>query len=208
MESDYVEFDYVDLLSLKDVVVKKEQATTYIQIEGGPNGSHFQISGNLTYDSKWKGNNLILALPGVLKVKFFDIENEDQVVEIQLPEYVLSGYYYVGKPSMILINGPLVVVDKRNQIKAVVLFNGLVKEKSFFRDGLTPNMKNNMNMVQGLIYKYDHKKVQELIERGRTFDVTSIKDLYDIEYKLERISGNAIDYYEIEEVPQADWKFL
>lgn len=59
-----------------------------------------------------------------------------------------------------------------------------------------------------MIYKYDHKKVQELIERGRTFDVTSIKDLYDIEYKLERISGNAIDYYEIEEVPQADWKFL
>ena len=33
-------------------------------------------------------------------------------------------------------------------------------------------------------------------------------DLYDIEYKLERISGNAIDYYEIEEVPQADWKNL
>ena len=59
-----------------------------------------------------------------------------------------------------------------------------------------------------MIYKYDHKKVQELIERGRTFDVTSIKDLYDSEYKLERISGNAIDYYEIEEVPQADWKFL
>ena len=58
-----------------------------------------------------------------------------------------------------------------------------------------------------MIYKYDHKKVQDLTERGRTFDVTSIKDLYDIEYKLERISGNAIDYYEIEEVPQADWKF-
>jgi len=35
-----------------------------------------------------------------------------------------------------------------------------------------------------------------------------MKDLYDVEFKLERISGNAIDYYEIEEVPQADWKFL
>lgn len=35
-----------------------------------------------------------------------------------------------------------------------------------------------------------------------------IKDLYDVEYKLERIQGNAIDYYEIEEVPQADWKKL
>jgi len=25
--------------------------------------------------------------------------------------------------------------------------------------------------------------------------------LYDVEYKLERIQGNAIDYYEIEEIP-------
>lgn len=74
MESDYVEFDYVDLLTLKDVVVKKELATTYLQIEGGPKGSQFQISGHLSYDSKWKGNNLIIGLPGVLKVKFTDSE--------------------------------------------------------------------------------------------------------------------------------------
>ena len=65
-----------------------------------------------------------------------------------------------------------------------------------------------MEMVQGLIYKFNHKKVESFIDRGRTFEVTSIKDLYDIDYKLERISGNAIDYYEIEEVPQADWKNL
>jgi hypothetical protein len=209
MESDYVEHEYVDLLSLRDVRVKKELATTYIQVEGGPQGSQFQISGNLSYDSKWKGNNLIIGLPGVLKVRFFDAENGDQTVEIQLPEYVLSGYYYVGKPSMILINGPLVVVDKRNQIKAVVLFNGLIKEKSLiFNEALNPNTKSSMKMVQGLIYKYDHKRVQSYIERGKTFDVQTLQDLYDIDFKLERISGNAIDYYEIEEVPQADWKFL
>lgn len=74
MESDYVEFDYVDLLTLKDVVVKKELATTYISIDGPK--KHFQIYGNLSYDSKWKGNNLIISLPGVLKVKFFDMEGE------------------------------------------------------------------------------------------------------------------------------------
>lgn len=34
MESDYVEFEYVDLLTLKDVIVKKEQPTTYINIDG------------------------------------------------------------------------------------------------------------------------------------------------------------------------------
>ena len=48
---------------------------------------------------------------------------------------------------MILINGPLVVIDKRNQIKAVVLFNGLLREKSIFRDGLNPNTQNSMKMV-------------------------------------------------------------
>ena len=80
-------------------------------------------------------------------MKFFNMEDDDQVVEIQLPEYVLSGYYYVGKPSMILINGPLVVIDKKNQIKAVVLFKGLVKELSMFGEGMNPNTKSNMNMV-------------------------------------------------------------
>lgn len=56
-------------------------------------------------------------------------------------------------------------------------------------------------MVQGLIYKYNHKRVLDYIERGRTFEINSLKDLYDIDYKLERIQGNAIDYYEIEGVP-------
>jgi hypothetical protein len=48
--------------------------------------------------------------------------------------------------------------------------------------------------------------VQQLIDRGKTFNVESIRDLYDVDYKLERIHGNAIDYYEIEDVPQSDWK--
>jgi hypothetical protein len=29
-----------------------------------------------------KGNNLIIGMPGVLKVRFFDLEGDDQVVEI------------------------------------------------------------------------------------------------------------------------------
>ena len=39
MESDYVAYDYVDLLSLKDVVINKELATTYIQIESSDKSS-------------------------------------------------------------------------------------------------------------------------------------------------------------------------
>lgn len=29
--------------------------------------------------------------------------------------------------------------------------------------------------------------------------------MFDIDYKLERINGSAIDSYEIEEIPQSDW---
>jgi hypothetical protein len=31
--------------------------------------------------------------------------------------------------------------------------------------------------------------------------VEKVSDLFDIEYKLERITGNSLDYYEIEEIP-------
>ena len=75
MESDYVEFEYIDRLTLKDVVIKKENATTYINIEG-PKGQ-YSISGHLTYDSRWKGNNFVIGLPGILKVKFYDQEGDD-----------------------------------------------------------------------------------------------------------------------------------
>ena len=186
MESDYVKFDYVDLLSLKDVVVQKESPTTYISMYGPRN--QYQITGHLTYQSHWKGNNLIIQLPGVLRVKFEDLEGTDQVVEIQLPEYVLSGYYYIGKPSMILINGPLVVVDKKNSLKSVVLFNGLSKSSLFslFQE-FEPNTKPSMKVVQGLIYKYNASKVQKLIDSGKTFAIEKLSELYDVEYKLERI---------------------
>jgi hypothetical protein len=84
MESDYVEYDYVDLLSLKDVLVNKELATTYIHILSGQGcqAGSFEISGNLSYDYKMRGNNLIIGLPGVLRVKFFNMENDDQVIDI------------------------------------------------------------------------------------------------------------------------------
>jgi hypothetical protein len=58
-----------------------------------------------------------------------------------------------------------------------------------------------MKVIQGLIYKFSKNKVQSLIDKGKTFEVETLKDLYDVEYKLERIHGNAIDYYVIEDVP-------
>jgi hypothetical protein len=83
MESDYVTYDYVDLLSLKDIIINKELATTYIMIESSDKSSRlgqagtFEISGNLSYDYKMRGNNLVIGLPGVLKVRFFNLDSED-----------------------------------------------------------------------------------------------------------------------------------
>ena len=82
MECDYVEHEYVDLLTLKDVVVRKDTATTYIHVLSA--SGRYEISGYLSYDAKMRGNNLVVGLPGKLKVKFFDAQDggEDQEIEI------------------------------------------------------------------------------------------------------------------------------
>ena len=123
MESDYIHFKHKDLLTLRDVRIKDEEATTYIHIEGPK--KQFQIYGNLTYRPHWKGNNWVISLLGALNVKFFDLEGEEQIVKIQFPDFVISGYIYVGQPRMVLIDGPLVLYDKENALKAVVFFSGL-----------------------------------------------------------------------------------
>ena len=41
-----------------------------------------------------------------------------------------------------------------------------------------------MNMVTGLIYKYNKQLVSTYIDKGRSFDIKSISDIYDIEFKL------------------------
>jgi hypothetical protein len=56
---------------------------------------------------------------------------------------------------MILINGPLVVVDKKNGIKSVVIFQGLHKQKNLCGVEYVANTKHDMKVVQGLIYKFD-----------------------------------------------------
>lgn len=75
-----------------------------------------------------KGNNLVVSLLGSLKVKFFDLEGEWQVVEIQLPNFVISNYLYVGKQQYVLASGPLVLEDQDNALRAVVFFQGLIKQ--------------------------------------------------------------------------------
>lgn len=68
MECDYVDHEYVDLLTLKDVNITKESPTTYIHVQNTLD--HYEISGYLSYVSTMKGNNLIVSLPGKIKIKF------------------------------------------------------------------------------------------------------------------------------------------
>lgn len=86
-------------------------------------------------------------MPGTLKVKFFDLEGDEQIIDIQLPEYVLANYYYVGKSSMVMINGPLVVVDKKNSLKSVILFKGLTKQSNMCGLEYIANTKPDMKVV-------------------------------------------------------------
>jgi hypothetical protein len=43
--------------------------------------------------------------------------------------------------------------------------------------------------------------VDKYIEKIKVMKVERVDQLFDIEYKLERITGSSLDYYEIEEIP-------
>lgn len=124
---------------------------------------------------------------------------------MQLPDYVISSYIYVGQPRLVLIDGPLVLQDEKNQLKCVVFFNGLIKENNMCGVEFIANTKSKKSVVEGLIYKYQKSKVDKYISKGKSVKIEKLADLFDIDYKLERINGTAIDSYEIEEIPQSDW---
>lgn len=73
MECGYYPYCYTDLLSLNDVDINYDSPITYIHIK--PESGMYEITGHLVYESKMKGNNLIVSLLGKLKVKFFDAQD-------------------------------------------------------------------------------------------------------------------------------------
>jgi hypothetical protein len=129
MESDYAAFEHTDLLTGNKIKIKQEQEVTYFMIE--PDSKQkcmFKVHGNLTYVTGMRNNNFIVTLVGNIYVSF-----DDQKVQIQLPEYVLSNYINIdGKPRITLINGPLCIVDNDHNLKAVVNIKGLVKKRVMF----------------------------------------------------------------------------
>ena len=53
-------------------------------------------------------------------------------------------------------------------------------------------------MLTGLLYKQNWALVDKYIANMKIMKVEKVGDLFDIDYKMERISGGALDYYEIE----------
>ena len=59
-----------------------------------------------------------------------------------------------GKPRVSLINGPMVLIDEKNNLKSVIFINGLVKKKSLFQTTYEPNHgKSRVTLIDGIIYK-------------------------------------------------------
>ena len=74
-----------------------------------------------------------ISLLGTISVRFTDNQGEDQVIKIQLPDYVLANYISVeGKPRVSLISGSMILEDLSNNLKSVIFIRGLIKKKSLF----------------------------------------------------------------------------
>jgi hypothetical protein len=59
MEADYSEYKHRCMLTNTEILIKKDQATTYIHMYG-PKQS-FEVYGSLVYSAKCKGNNQVIS---------------------------------------------------------------------------------------------------------------------------------------------------
>jgi len=111
---------------------------------------------------------------------------------------VVSNFLDVTSKIYVLADGPLVLEDQDNELRAVVFFQGLIKESSLQGAKYVANLSQSKKLIQGLIYKQNLELVKELISHYKVLKVEKIDKLQDIVYKLERITGSSLDYYEIE----------
>jgi hypothetical protein len=146
-------------------------------------------------------------LLGNLNVQFFSPDDDqDQTIQIQLPEYALSNYINVdGLPRVSLLNGPLVVYDKLNSLKAVTIIRGLITKRQMFSDKIVANTEENVRILDGIIYKVSKvvrppKGVGS--ERHRFLNLGMLRDVH---IKMATIEGNAIDKPVIGDIPYNDW---
>ena len=138
-----------------------------------------------------------ISLLGTISVRFTDNQGEDQVIKIQLPDYILANYISVeGKPRVSLISGSMVLEDQLNNLKSVIFIRGLIKKKSLFQTTYEPNIqtsgkndKNTEKLIEGIIYKI--KKDSQ--KKKNSSKIENLKGLQDVEFELAEVSGLAID---------------
>ena len=200
METDYKEYSIQNKATLKVTNIPNHIPTIYLHLVGAKN--EYSMSGNLSYKSEWQGNNRVVEFIGGLKLHFHDLEGETQTVEIQLPNFVDANYYFSGKPRFALINGPLVMEDRANEIKCIVIFKGMEKQTTLCTDVWVANTKGK-DFMKGIIYKQDRKKFERLLQGKREVKIETIKDIGDILYKISNVGGNLDDVL-IEDAPLVD----
>ena len=103
---------------------------------------------------------MYVPLEGRITVRFNDSQGDHQIIDMQLPNFVQTNYFYSGKGiKYLLIDGPLVLRDKQNKLKSVVFSKGMVKQRNFCIVSLVPNTKPSKKekKIQGLIYKYSEE---------------------------------------------------
>jgi len=161
----------------------------------------------LTYANSWRGNNLITHLLGNLNVQFFSPDEDvDQLIQIQLPEYVLSNYINVdGKARVSLINGPLVVYDEDDSLKSVTIVRGLIKKRVMFSTTVVANTDENSRMLDGIIYKTRKDKKPPKNVGVERHNLENLKQLQDVQLQLATIQGSAIDQPIIGDVAYSNW---
>lgn len=191
MEADYIKRDVIDLITgqLKNRVLN-DQETNYIHIVGPKSG--YQIYGHLTYNKTQVGVNLNVSLVGTLFVKFKDRDGIDQVIKIQLPDFVLANFIQAdNKPCVALINGNMVLIDERNMLKSVIIIKGLIKKTYYFQEATyEPNMGQE-DLIDGKIYKFKPGQKKSTDARpGQLDNLNQIPDVID--YELANVSGQGI----------------
>ena len=59
---------------------------------------------------------------------------------------MLSNYINIdGKPRVSLINGPLVLIDRKNNLKAVIIVKGLIQKRVMLSYVYVANLPDNIN---------------------------------------------------------------
>ena len=126
-------------------------------------------------------------------MKFKSLEGRHQVIDIQLPTFVHTNNFYSGRSHKYkLIDGPLVVRDKENELKAVIFTKEKVKRNFSLVNLLRKNKpQGRKKKIECIMYKYSEETFQKLTKKKHILfpiirvlgvKIKKIKNIKDILY--------------------------